>query len=55
MNITLLDFRNPALRNQLEAAARRERARQIVWLFEKALASLFSRRDRPAARPHFAR
>ena len=56
MNLTLIDFRNnPDLRRTFEAAARRERARQLGGLIGKALAHLFTRNDRHAARTHFAR
>jgi hypothetical protein len=55
MNLTLLDFQNPNLRIAVQAAARRERARQIVLLAESAFAYLFSRKNNHAARPHLAR
>ena len=55
MNITLVDFQNPDLRIAMEAAARRQRARQIVVLLEKALTYLFSRKHTHAARSNFAR
>jgi len=49
--ITLIDFRNdPDLRRAMEAAARRERARQIVFFVKE----LFEKRARRAARAHLA-
>jgi acyl-CoA synthetase (NDP forming) len=49
--ITLIDFqRNPDLQREFDAAARRERARQIVLLVK----SLFSKGPRRAARSHLA-
>ena len=56
MNLTLIDFRNnPDLVRGLAAAARQDRARRIGLLLGNALAHVFSKEPRRAARTHLAR